>query len=75
MVNFRATDKEALSQIYSRIDELERSEIEVRNFTEYKELFHGFFACIIFSSNLFCTKKIYFQNDYIVIFSNPYLFL
>ena len=39
---FRATDKEALSQIYARIDELERSEIEVRNFTDYKELFRWF---------------------------------
>ena len=45
---FRATDKEALSQIYTRIDELERSEIEVRNFTDYKELFRWFLVPALF---------------------------
>ena len=36
---FRATDKEALSNIYKEIDDLERSLIEVRNFTKYEELY------------------------------------
>ena len=36
---FRATDKEALSDIYKEIDELERSIIEVQDFTQYKELY------------------------------------
>ena len=45
---FRATDKEALSQIYARIDELERSEIEVRNFIDYKELFRWFLLPALF---------------------------
>ena len=37
---FRATDREALGQVYAEIDELETTEIEVLNFTSYGELFH-----------------------------------
>ena len=37
---FRATDAESLASIYREIDELETTEIEVRNFTRYTELFH-----------------------------------
>jgi len=36
---FRATDAEGLAEIYSEIDELERTEIEVENFTQYAERF------------------------------------
>ena len=36
---FRATDAEGLSAIYDEIDELERTEIEVENFTQYSERF------------------------------------
>jgi len=36
---FRATDSESLAQIYSEIDQLERTEIEVQNFTRYAERF------------------------------------
>lgn len=36
---FRATDTESLQQIYDEIDELERTEIEVENFTQYAEQF------------------------------------
>ncbi len=36
---FRATDKEALRDIYQEIDSLERSLIEVRDFTQYRELY------------------------------------
>ena len=39
---FRATDIEALASIYSEIDELERSEIQVKEFTQYKELYGWF---------------------------------
>ena len=39
---FRATDIEALASIYSEIDQLERSEIEVKEFTLYKELYGWF---------------------------------
>ncbi len=37
---FRATDTESLANVYREIDELETTEIEVRNFTRYTELFH-----------------------------------
>ena len=37
---FRATDTESLASIYQEIDELETTEIEVRNFTRHTELFH-----------------------------------
>ncbi|MEM7414633.1 MAG: VWA domain-containing protein [Gemmatimonadota bacterium] len=36
---FRATDAESLAAIYEEIDELERTEIEVQNFTQYGEEF------------------------------------
>jgi Ca-activated chloride channel family protein len=36
---FRATDTESLREIYAEIDELERTEIEVENFTQYGEEF------------------------------------
>jgi Ca-activated chloride channel family protein len=36
---FRATDTESLAAIYTEIDELERTEVEVENFTRYTERF------------------------------------
>jgi Ca-activated chloride channel family protein len=39
---FRAVDKAGLDAIYAQIDELERTEIEVRNYTRYQELFAWF---------------------------------
>jgi len=36
---FRATDTESLTAIYAEIDELERTEVEVENFTQYAEEF------------------------------------
>ena len=36
---FRATDKEKLEQIYAEIGELEKTKIEVKEYTRYKELF------------------------------------
>ncbi len=36
---FRATDTESLVQIYAEIDELERTEIEIENFTQFGEEF------------------------------------
>ena len=38
---FRATDEESLAEIYAEIDELERTEIEVENFTQYAERFEA----------------------------------
>jgi Ca-activated chloride channel family protein len=37
---FRATDRESLESIYDEIDELEKTEIEMTEFTRYSELFH-----------------------------------
>jgi Ca-activated chloride channel family protein len=37
---FRATDRASLESIYEEIDELEKTEIEVTEFTTYSELFH-----------------------------------
>ena len=39
---FRATNVKALESIYAEIDELERSEIDVKEFTQYKELYGWF---------------------------------
>ncbi|MFZ0392163.1 MAG: VWA domain-containing protein [Calditrichia bacterium] len=36
---FRATDTEKLREIYSQIDQLEKTKIEVKEFTRYRELF------------------------------------
>ena len=36
---YRATDRESLEAIYAEIDELERTEIEVENFTQFEERF------------------------------------
>jgi len=36
---FRATDTEALRQIYQQIDAMEKTEVEVKEYTEYNELF------------------------------------
>ena len=35
---FRATDRESLEQVYAQIDELERTRIEQKRYTDYKEL-------------------------------------
>jgi Ca-activated chloride channel family protein len=35
---FRATDSQALRQIYQRISEMEKTEVEVRRYTRYREL-------------------------------------
>lgn len=39
---FRATNRERLQSIYEEIDEMERTEIKVNEFTRYSELFHWF---------------------------------
>ncbi|MEA1882486.1 MAG: VWA domain-containing protein [Candidatus Marinimicrobia bacterium] len=39
---FRATNVLGLEQVYARIDELERTEIEIKEYTRYKELFGWF---------------------------------
>lgn len=38
---FRAVDNEALKQIYSQIDEMEKSEVQITYYTSYEELYLG----------------------------------
>tara|TARA_B100000579_G_C22750838_1_gene813935 strand:+ start:238 stop:1206 length:969 start_codon:yes stop_codon:yes gene_type:complete len=59
---FRATDKDALMDIYKEIDELERSEIEVKDYTKYKELYVLFLMpSIVFMFSLIILKKYLFR--------------
>ncbi|MBN1780113.1 VWA domain-containing protein [bacterium] len=39
---FRATDRKSLETIYREIDEMEKTEIKVNEYTRYSELFHYF---------------------------------
>ena len=39
---FRATETDELREIYQAIDQLEKTEIELKEFSEYEELFHYF---------------------------------
>ncbi len=41
---FRATDRESLQKIFAEIDQLEKTKIEVKQFTRYKELFVNWLA-------------------------------
>jgi Ca-activated chloride channel homolog len=36
---YRATDTKALTQVFEKIDQLEKSTVEMRNYTQYRELF------------------------------------
>lgn len=38
---FRATDNTKLAEIYAEINQLEKTEVEVENFTKYTEIYHG----------------------------------
>ena len=59
---FRATDKEALSNIYKEINNLERSEIEVKNFTEHRELFRWFLIpALLLATTYFMLKRYFFR--------------
>ena len=62
---FRATDIKALESIYLKIDELERSEIEINEYTLYKELYVWFLIpALLLSILLFVLKQIIFRvND------------
>lgn len=39
---FKATNTDALAEIYRQIDEMEKTEIEIKEYTEYRELFNPF---------------------------------
>ena len=62
---FRATDIKALESIYLKIDELERSEIEINEYTLYKELYGWFLIpALLLSILLSVLKQIIFRvND------------
>ena len=59
---FRATDIQALELIYSEINNLERSEIQVKEYTQYQELY-GWFLIPAFLLGTFieAIKRIYFR--------------
>jgi Ca-activated chloride channel family protein len=38
---FRAVDNKALSEIYARINEMEKSEVQITHYTSYVELYWG----------------------------------
>ncbi len=44
---FRATDRESLTRIYEEIDQLERTEVEVKNYTRYAERFGPILAAAL----------------------------
>ena len=46
---FRATDETALSAIYNEIDQLERAEIEVKEFTRHREIYGWFLIPAFFA--------------------------
>ena len=39
---FKATNTQALEEIYKQIDQMEKTKVEIKEYTEYKELFHWF---------------------------------
>jgi len=45
---FRATDAEALQKIYQKIDSLEKTEIKVKQYLNYKEIFQPFLYISLF---------------------------
>ncbi|MBH50082.1 MAG: aerotolerance regulator BatA [Candidatus Marinimicrobia bacterium] len=45
---FRALDEESLEDIYKEIDQLERTEIEVKQYTQYRELYAVFLIPALF---------------------------
>ena len=59
---FRATDIKGLEAIYSEINELERSEIDVNEYSIYKELYTWFLIPAVFLSTiLFIIKQVLFR--------------
>ncbi|MFC1550507.1 VWA domain-containing protein [Candidatus Neomarinimicrobiota bacterium] len=50
---FRATDVKSLELIYEEIDKLERSEIEIKTYTRYKELYTWFLFPALFTGIIY----------------------
>lgn len=44
---FRATDRQSLEKIFTEIDKLEKTKIEVKQFTRYRELFVGWLVAAL----------------------------
>ncbi|MFL3013302.1 MAG: VWA domain-containing protein [Candidatus Neomarinimicrobiota bacterium] len=57
---FRATDKVALSNIYQEINNLERSDIEVKDFINYYELYYWLLIPALFLAFIYFLIKNYF---------------
>jgi Ca-activated chloride channel family protein len=55
---FRATDRETLEDIYDEIDTLEKTEVKVKEYMEYEELYHFF----ILPALLLFTLEIILRN-------------
>lgn len=59
---YRATDIKALELIYSEINDLERSDIEVNEYTQYKELYGWFLIpALILGTLLEVLKRVFFR--------------
>ncbi len=58
---YRATDRSELSQIYREIDRLEKSEVRLRHFAEYVELFWLFAVSALL---IFLIEQVLFQTLY-----------
>lgn len=58
---FRATNRQSLSKIYEEIGEMEKTKIEVKEFTRYKELFgtYLFFAILCFLIEVILANTIF----------------
>ena len=60
---FRATDEETLEDIYEEINRLERTEIEVREYTRYEELYGWFLIpALIFSFGFEILERFVFRR-------------
>ena len=60
---YRATDVESLENIYEEINQLERTEIEIREYTRYKELYGWFlFPALFFRFGFEIFERIIFKR-------------
>ena len=60
---YRATDIESLENIYEEINQLERTEIEIREYTRYKELYGWFlFPALFFRFGFEIFERIIFKR-------------
>ena len=60
---YRATDVESLENIYEEINQLERTEIEIREYTRYKELYSWFlFPALFFRFGFEIFERIIFKR-------------